>query len=176
VRPLPETPDRGRRARNHRRVNFQSRSTLVSSSRRFAPARVMSKYLAIFAILLFCQLAAAQFGNFFEQMFQGEHPGRQQRQRPPGADHWRAQADASKSSPAFAQETFLIYSLLPVPCSAYLCPDTLVCVDAPPQCPCPNVEDIKCIIPDAHDKTAGTVICVRAGGCEDVDDYMNAWP
>ena len=55
----------------------------------------MSKYLAIFAVLLFCQLATAQFGNFFEQMFQGEHPGRQQR-RPPGADHWRAQADASK--------------------------------------------------------------------------------
>lgn len=56
----------------------------------------MSKYLAIFAILLFCQLAAAQFGNFFEQMFQGEHPGRQQRQRPPGTDHWRAQADAGE--------------------------------------------------------------------------------
>ena len=53
----------------------------------------MSKYLAIFAVLLFCQIAAAQFG-FFEHMFQGEHPGRQERQRPPGADHWRAQADS----------------------------------------------------------------------------------
>ena len=60
----------------------------------------MSKcYLAVFAILLFCQLAAAQFGSFFEQMFQGEHPGRQQ-QRPPGADHWRVQADASEFLPA----------------------------------------------------------------------------
>lgn len=56
----------------------------------------MSKYSVIFVILFFCQLAAAQFG-FFEQMFQGENPGRQQRQRPPGADHWRAQADAGES-------------------------------------------------------------------------------
>ncbi|KAF9782972.1 hypothetical protein BJ322DRAFT_1073676 [Thelephora terrestris] len=116
----------------------------------------MSKYLAIFAILLFCQLAAAQFG-FFEQMFQGgQQQQQQQRQRPPGADHWRAQADA-------------------VPCSAYLCPDTLVCVDSPSQCPCPNVEDIKCLIPDFQDKLAGTVICVRGGGCEDVDYHMNSW-
>jgi uncharacterized protein HemX len=63
-------------------------------------ARGMSKYLAIFAILLFCQLAAAQFG-FFEQMFQGgqqqQQQQQQQRQRPPGADHWRAQADAGKA-------------------------------------------------------------------------------
>ena len=76
----------------------------------------MSKYLAIFAILLFCQLSTAQFGSFFEQMFQGEHPGRQQqRQRPPGADHWRAQADASESFPAhtgYITHTFLATSSL----------------------------------------------------------------
>ena len=59
----------------------------------------MSKHLAIFAILLFCQLSAAQFG-FFEQVFQGGHPGQQQQQRPPGAGHWRAQADASEFSVA----------------------------------------------------------------------------
>ena len=62
----------------------------------------MSKYLAVFAILLFCQLAVAQFAGFFEHMFQGEHPGRQQR-RPPGADHWRAQADASEFLPVRAR-------------------------------------------------------------------------
>ena len=60
-----------------------------------APVGGMSKYLAIFAILLFCRLSAAQFG-FFEQVFQGGHPGQQQQQRPPGAGHWRAQADASE--------------------------------------------------------------------------------
>ena len=81
----------------------------------------MSKYLAIFAILLFCQLAAAQFG-FFEQMFQGQHPGQQQqRQRPPGADHWRAQADAGESLPASARDTahtlLAASSLLYVPLS-----------------------------------------------------------
>lgn len=64
----------------------------------------MSKYLAVFTILLFCQLAVAQFGSFFEHMFQGEHSGRQQ-QRPPGADHWRAQADASESPPIRAGKT-----------------------------------------------------------------------
>lgn len=75
----------------------------------------------------------------------------------------------------FVQDMSPIRYLRPVPCSTYLCPDTLVCVDAPSQCPCPNVEDIRCIIPDVHNKNAGTVICVRGGGCEDVDDYMNAW-
>ena len=76
---------------------------------------------------------------------------------------------------SLAQETVLIRCSRPVPCSTYLCPDTLVCVDAPAQCPCPNAEDIRCIVPDSHDKTTGTVVCVRGGGCEDVDDYMNAW-
>ena len=89
-------------ARNHRRVQFCVRSSSSSSSsRESALAGGMFKYLAIFVVLLSCQLAAAQFGGFFEQMFQGDHPGRQQqRQRPPGADHWRAQADASESLPA----------------------------------------------------------------------------
>jgi len=81
----------------------------------------MSKYLAIFAILLFCKLAAAQFGGFFEQMFQGEH--RQQRQRPPGADHWRAQADASEFLPARTGDTtytfFVTSSLFYVPLPRY---------------------------------------------------------
>ena len=76
---------------------------------------------------------------------------------------------------SLAQEIVLIRYSRTVPCSTYLCPDTLVCVDAPAQCPCPNAEDIRCIIPDSHDKTTGTVVCVRGGGCEDVDDYMNAW-
>jgi len=84
----------------------------------------MSKYLAIFAILLFCQLVAAQFGSFFEHMFQGEHPGRQQ-QRPPGADHWRAQGDASESLPVragyVANPLFATSSLFHIPLPRYPC-------------------------------------------------------
>jgi len=74
-----------------------------------------------------------------------------------------------------AQEILLISRPRPVPCSTYLCPDTLVCVDVPAQCPCPNVEDIRCTIPDAHDKSTSTVVCVRGAGCKDVDYHMNAW-
>ena len=78
-------------------ANVSFPSSITSVSQGFVSAGRMSKYLAIFTVLLLCQLSAAQFGGFFEQMFQGEHPGRQQRQRPPGADHWRAQADAGES-------------------------------------------------------------------------------
>ncbi|KAH8094816.1 hypothetical protein BXZ70DRAFT_337884 [Cristinia sonorae] len=55
-----------------------------------------------------------------------------------------------------------LVSLL-VPCSEYLCPKTLTCVSNPAQCPCPDAQDIKCIIPDLADKDAGTVVCVRGG-------------
>lgn len=48
-----------------------------------------------------------------------------------------------------------------VPCSSYLCPDTLVCVAQPSDCPCPDVQDVKCLIPDAQDHGASTVVCVR---------------
>ena len=121
-----ETPDRGYRiVLDRRRVHFPVRSPLLMpSSRASVSAGGMSKHLVIFATLLFCQLAAAQFG-FFEQMFQGEHPGRQQRQRPPGADHWRTQADASESFPArtgYIAHTLLATSpLFDVPLPRYPC-------------------------------------------------------
>ena len=122
VTPLPETPDRRIPTSVIADVStFEFDHLQFTSS--FASARGMSKYLAIYTILLFCQLAAAQFG-FFEQMFQGDHPGRQQqRQRPPGADHWRAQVDASKSLPTRTGDTshtFLVTSsLLYVPLPRY---------------------------------------------------------
>ena len=57
-----------------------------------------------------------------------------------------------------------------VPCSQYLCPDTLVCVSNPSDCPCPSVEDIKCLIPDAEDRESATVTCVRgAHDCSEVE-------
>lgn len=93
VTPFPVMPARDQwRRRQTRLVGFNTFEPGLSS------VAAMPRYLAVFALLLLCQLVAAQFG-FFEQMFQGEHPGRQQqqRQRPPGADHWRAQADAGES-------------------------------------------------------------------------------
>jgi hypothetical protein len=55
-----------------------------------------------------------------------------------------------------------IYSII-VSCSEYLCQDTLVCVTKPIDCPCPNVEDIKCVVPDAQDAGSGTRLCIRGG-------------
>ncbi|KAI0089108.1 hypothetical protein BDY19DRAFT_993340 [Irpex rosettiformis] len=100
-------------------------------------------YTVFTFLLLACSApgALSQF-QFFEQMFgQGQHPGHQQRQ-PNHAPQWAAQADA-------------------VPCSNYLCPETLACVPNPSQCPCPNAEDVKCLIPDTEEKGSATVVCVR---------------
>ncbi|KAN0097416.1 hypothetical protein V8E55_001862 [Tylopilus felleus] len=96
-------------------------------------------------------VVTAQFG-FFDHMF-GNHQGQQQRQQPPKnpGSQWTAHAEA-------------------VSCSSYLCPDSLVCVDRPSECPCPREEDIKCIVPDAEDTETGTVVCVRGmNGCAVVE-------
>ncbi|KAI0700749.1 hypothetical protein BC835DRAFT_1265799 [Cytidiella melzeri] len=107
---------------------------------------------AFAAVLLVCSATAA-LGQipFFDQLFgQGQHQAHQPRQ----ASHspqWAAHADA-------------------VPCSDYLCPETLVCVPNPAQCPCPYTEDVKCLIPDAEDQGSATVVCVRgANDCADVE-------
>ncbi|KAI9056531.1 hypothetical protein FKP32DRAFT_1599261 [Trametes sanguinea] len=111
----------------------------------------MQLYILCVCILLHCSSVMGQFG-FFEQMFGGHH--QQQQRGPPagGMAQWQAHSDA-------------------VPCSTYLCPDTLVCVAQPSECPCPNVEDIKCLIPDAQDKGASTVVCVR--GQQECTDVKN---
>ncbi|KAF5358972.1 hypothetical protein D9758_004783 [Tetrapyrgos nigripes] len=106
----------------------------------------------IFAALLFLwtlTLTAAQF-PFFDGMF------RQQGQQQPnhasgGASQWAAHIDS-------------------VQCSQYLCPTTLDCVTRPTQCPCPETEDIKCVIPDSEESESGTVVCVRGPEeCEQVE-------
>ncbi|CAL1701184.1 unnamed protein product [Somion occarium] len=106
--------------------------------------------LNLWLSLFFLPFAFAQF-QFFEQMFGQPHPGQQHGQRQaqyPG--QWAAQAEA-------------------VPCSEYLCPGTLNCVPNPSQCPCPDVQDIKCLVPDAQDKDGATVVCVRgAHECSEV--------
>ncbi|KAG1892252.1 hypothetical protein F4604DRAFT_17972 [Suillus subluteus] len=90
-------------------------------------------------------LASAQF-NFFDQMFGHSQQQQQQQQQrgsgPSGNSQWMAHSEA-------------------LPCSQYLCPSTLTCVERPADCPCPNAEDIKCTIPDAVDTEAATVVCVR---------------
>ncbi|OBZ76234.1 Long chronological lifespan protein 2 [Grifola frondosa] len=86
--------------------------------------------------MTFASMVCAQF-QFFEQMFGGHH--QQQRPTSGGAGQWAAQSEA-------------------ISCSHYLCPDTLVCVSEPSHCPCPDVQDIKCLIPDAEDKGAATVL------------------
>jgi len=105
----------------------------------------------ILIILGLCILptAFAQF-QFFEQMFGQQHGGQQ---RPPSGHpgQWAAQSDA-------------------VPCSDYLCPETLTCVPNPSQCPCPDAQDIKCLISDTEDDDSATVVCVRGGNdCSEVE-------
>ncbi|KZT29271.1 hypothetical protein NEOLEDRAFT_1056655 [Neolentinus lepideus HHB14362 ss-1] len=97
----------------------------------------------------------AQF-QFFEQMFgQGhQHQQQQQQQRGSSTSQWTANADI-------------------VPCPEYLCPETLVCVSNPLDCPCPDVQDVKCLIPDTLDKGSATVLCVRGSeGCAEAERLM----
>lgn len=57
-----------------------------------------------------------------------------------------------------------------VSCSQYLCPDTLVCVSNPADCPCPDSEDIKCLIPDGKGKQQAAVVCTRGAiDCKHVE-------
>ena len=48
-----------------------------------------------------------------------------------------------------------------------------MCVHQPVDCPCPNVEDIKCIVPDTQDAGSGTRLCVRGGtDCAQVENLV----
>ena len=115
----------------------------------------------ILALSLFA-LTSAQF-QFFNGMF-----GHPQQQQPSGGQQWAMHANSRTSSPLSTLSTgssslHLTFFLLTVSCSEYLCQDTLVCVSKPIDCPCPNVEDIKCVVPDAQDGDSGTRLCIRGG-------------
>ena len=43
-------------------------------------------------------------------------------------------------------------------CSAYLCSDTLACVEAPNECPCPYKEQQRCAVGD-------TYVCIQGQDC-----------
>ncbi|KAI6130349.1 hypothetical protein EDD16DRAFT_1541765, partial [Pisolithus croceorrhizus] len=55
-----------------------------------------------------------------------------------------------------------------ISCSTYLCPDSLVCVAQPSECPCPYPED--------DGGASGTVTCVRGTeGCSAVERLASAY-
>ncbi|KAF8472028.1 hypothetical protein BDZ91DRAFT_632283, partial [Kalaharituber pfeilii] len=85
------------------------------------------------AVLLFLTassfplLTAAQFGQFFEQMFSGGSGARHQHQRHPGGgEQQNVPSDADWYRSNYESAT----------CSDYLCPSTLSCVTSPSYCPC----------------------------------------
>ncbi|KAE9410046.1 hypothetical protein BT96DRAFT_464226 [Gymnopus androsaceus JB14] len=97
--------------------------------------------------IAFCwalSLATAQF-SFFDQMFGQQQQHQQQHHQSSGGSQ-------------------------DVSCSQYLCPNTLDCVALPHDCPCPDQEDVKCIIPDADNSNVGTVVCARGPeACQSVE-------
>ncbi|EDR12339.1 uncharacterized protein LACBIDRAFT_311640 [Laccaria bicolor S238N-H82] len=106
-------------------------------------------------LLLFFGTVSAQF-NFFENMFgHGQQQQQQQQQQRSGASQWAAFSDS-------------------VSCSHYLCPTTLDCVRRPVDCPCPDIQDVKCIIPDMEgDVEDATVVCTRGqNDCVEVEKLM----
>jgi len=61
---------------------------------------------------------------------------------------------------------------VPVPCSEYLCSATLDCARRPSDCPCPDVQDIKCDIPGVGGDD-GTYVCIRGNtGCAEVERLL----
>ncbi|KAF6762179.1 long chronological lifespan protein 2 [Ephemerocybe angulata] len=108
----------------------------------------MSKRSVVFIVSLLFGLASAQF-QFFGDFF--GHQQQQQQQQRSGSSQW---ATFSES----------------VECSQYLCPGTLACVSRPSECPCPDPQDVKCLIPAGPDSHDAAVLCVRGStGCAQVE-------
>jgi len=148
--------------------HVRSRSTCLPTAVTYCSSQAMSfssrLSLLILAFSLFA-LTTAQF-QFFNGMF--GHP--QQQQPSSGQQQWAMHADSRKCSPhprrvvsTFHLPVLTYFLFISVSCSEYLCQDTLVCVSKPVDCPCPNVEDIKCVVPDAQDSGSGTRLCIRGG-------------
>ncbi|KAI0048045.1 hypothetical protein FA95DRAFT_1491541 [Auriscalpium vulgare] len=110
---------------------------------------MLSRLLSIILFFTLFSATTAQF-QFFNGMFGGQQQQHHQ-QQPAGGSQWASYADN-------------------VPCSNYLCQDTMTCVNRPVDCPCPHVHDVKCIVADKQEDGDGTAICVRGGtDCEQVE-------
>ncbi|KAI9445856.1 hypothetical protein BJY52DRAFT_1314513 [Lactarius psammicola] len=121
----------------------------------------MSSRLSLLALIfaLFA-LANAQF-QFFGDMFGNPQ---QHQQQPSGGQQWAMHAESR------TQKNCTLRYFVTVSCSDYLCPDTLVCVKRPIDCPCPIVQDVKCIVPDTQEVGGGTRLCIRGGtNCAQVE-------
>ncbi|KAH6893001.1 hypothetical protein B0T10DRAFT_481235 [Thelonectria olida] len=96
------------------------------------------------ALLSLLTLVNAQFGGFFDQMFnqQGGHEQRQQQQQnnPSDASHYKHHYEHSS-------------------CDHYLCPDTLACVHFPHHCPCAWESQ-----QEKFELADGQRICISRGG------------
>jgi hypothetical protein len=118
-------------------------------------------------------LSAAQFQQFFGDFFGQQQQHHHQQQQRSGASQYAAFTENGTPIPPVP---LLYLSLISVTvgCSQYLCPATLDCVAHPAHCPCPDVQDVKCIIPDADgDEGEGTVVCVRGGtDCSQLERLM----
>ncbi|TFK28881.1 hypothetical protein FA15DRAFT_583636 [Coprinopsis marcescibilis] len=112
----------------------------------------MHRYSILLVLCTLLGLAAAQF-QFFDGFF-GQQQQQQQQQRAGGASQYAAFAE--------------------IGCSQYLCPSTLDCVARPADCPCPDTQDVKCLIPDMDgDADDATVVCVRGGtDCSNVEKLI----
>jgi hypothetical protein len=158
-------------------THFMSRDATADVSSRnrkaaLAAAPSMSSRLSHLALLfaLFA-LANAQF-QFFNEMF-GQQ--RQNQQQPSGGQQWAMHAESRTWPLPHCYVNKLNYSLLViVSCSDYLCQDSLVCVQRTIDCPCPVVQDVKCIVPDAQEAGSGTRLCIRGGtDCAQVEKLVN---
>jgi hypothetical protein len=131
----------------------------------------------VLLVALIFGLLPVSFGQFnFFDMF-GQHRHHEPQHPPSGTSQWAAHSENGISTMYVIQmNVVLIFVWLVVPCSNYLCPDTLVCVQGPSECPCPNVEDVRCVVPDVQDKGAGTVVCVRGTEeCKEVEKLAKKW-
>lgn len=112
----------------------------------------------LFAVLSLLTLVNAQFGGFFDQMFnqQGghEHHQAQQQNNPSDANHYKQNYENCKYIYHFL--TLLTCTAV---CDKYLCPDTLACVHFPHHCPCAwDAQQEK------FELAEGQRLCVSRGG------------
>ncbi|KAH8920801.1 hypothetical protein BT69DRAFT_1280361 [Atractiella rhizophila] len=98
-------------------------------------------------LLLLPALAAAQFGNLFEQIFHHDRAEQRQQREPQPGEQYR-------------------WSMAQAECDRYLC-NTFDCVNSPKDCPCPFSEDVRCDLGGPE----GGFVCVR-GGCDGVQKAL----